>query len=81
MTSPTLFVSWRSPQSRLIHPVGRIVFDADQRLYKFDYIQNVAKAEAEGFRPFLEFPNRNQVYASSKPFPPCAQKEAMSASR
>lgn len=69
MTSPTLFVSWRSPDTRTIHPVARIVFRQDQKRYEFAYIRAVQKALAQGFLPFVEFPGLDRVYSSESPFP------------
>lgn len=73
-TAPTLFVSWRSPQTRSIHPVARIVFHPDKKLYEFSYIRAAEAALSQGFLPFLEFPTLGKVYYSDKPFPLLANR-------
>jgi hypothetical protein len=66
---PILFVSWRSPRTRTIHPVGRLVYREDQGLYEFVYIRKALEAAEEGFLPFLEFPDLDRIYLSRKLFP------------
>lgn len=77
---PTLFVSWRSPQTRLIHPVGRLALDAATHRYEFRYIASVYKARNDGFTPFPEFPALDAVYRSTQLFPLFANR-VMPASR
>jgi len=71
---PTLFVSWRSPQSRSIYPVGRFSFDSESSRYQFVYIQSALGAIDVGFQPFLEFPDLHRVYLSRQPFPMLANR-------
>ena len=66
---PVLFVSWRSPQTRSIHPVGRLLFRDDLGLYEFAYIAKAREAARDGFLPFLEFPDFGRIYLSQKLFP------------
>lgn len=68
-SSPTLFVSWRSQETRCIHPVARITFHPDQKRYEFAYIRSAETARTQGFLPFLEFPDLFRRYYSQKPFP------------
>lgn len=70
----TLFVSWRSPSTRTIHPVGRIAYYPDRGLYEFAYIRAFEMARRQGFLPFLEFPDPSRVYLSGKPFPLLANR-------
>ncbi len=74
MTPPTLFVSWRSPKTRAVLPVARIVFHPDRQLYEFAYIRAVEQARDQEFLPFLEFPDLRQTYFSEKPFPLLANR-------
>ena len=74
MTSPTLFVSWRSPETRAVLPVARIVFHPDRALYEFAYIRAAEQAREQGFFPFLEFPDLHRAYLSQKPFPLLANR-------
>ena len=66
---PVLFVSWRSPQTRKIHPVGRLTFDAITHHYEFRYIRSARKAEEDGFTPFPEFPKFDVIYRGVHLFP------------
>lgn len=74
ISSPALFVTWRSPKSRAVLPVGRVAFLPDQKLYEFLYIRAVESALGQGFLPFLEFPDLHQRYLSEKPFPLVANR-------
>lgn len=74
MTLPTLFVTWRSPTSRAVLPVARIIFHTDRKLYEFSYIRGVKQARMQGFLPFLEFPDLDRAYLSDKPFPLLANR-------
>ena len=66
---PILFVSWRSPRTHTIHPVGRLVYRDDLGLYEFVYIRKALEAAEEGFLPFLEFPDLGRIYLGQKLFP------------
>jgi len=67
--NPVLFVSWRSPRTRSIHPVGRLIYRDELGLYEFVYIRQALNATKEGFLPFLEFPDLLRVYLSQELFP------------
>ena len=66
---PQLFVSWRSPQTRRIHPVGRLTQDVATHRYEFRYIRAVREATEGGFVPFPEFPELRGVYRATELFP------------
>ena len=66
---PILFVSWRSPKTRSIHPVGRLAFDAATHHYEFRYICSARKAVDDGFAPFSEFPKLDAAYRGKELFP------------
>ena len=70
---PTLFVSWRSPSTRSIHPVGRLKFVADPKYYEYHYeyryIRSARRAAKEGFTPFPDFPKLENVYRDKELFP------------
>ncbi len=66
---PQLFVSWRSPKTRLVHPVGRLTHDPATHGYEFCYIRAVAGATADGFVPFPEFPSLQVFYRAHNLFP------------
>lgn len=73
-TPTTFFVTWRSVQTRAIYPVARIRHLPDRGVYEFAYIQNVSKAQADGFLPLLEFPDLGRTYTSPRPFPLLANR-------
>lgn len=66
---PQLFVSWRSPKSRRVHPVGRLTNDPATHGYEFRYVRNVSEATTDGFVPFSEFPTLAGVYRAHNLFP------------
>jgi len=66
---PVLFVSWRSPQTRSVHSVGRLIYRDDLGLYEFVYIHRALEAGREGVLPFLEFPEIGGLYLSQELFP------------
>jgi hypothetical protein len=66
---PVLFVSWRSPQTRRIYPVGRLTFETPTHRYGFHYINSARHASGDGFTPFPEFPRLSTVYRSTQLFP------------
>jgi hypothetical protein len=67
--SPVLFVTWRSPKTRSIIPVGRLIYRDDDKLYEFAYIKLAEEAGRQGFMPFLDFPYLGQFYLSQQLFP------------
>ncbi len=64
-----LFVAWRSPWTRRIHAVARLVELEDGAGWELSYVQGVREALNEGFCAFLEFPALDQVYLSHELFP------------
>jgi len=66
---PVLFVTWRSPKTHSIIPVGRLIYRDHDGLYEFVYIHNVEEALRQGFMPFLDFPFKGQFYLSPQLFP------------
>lgn len=65
-----LFVAWQNPDTRRFYPVARL---AQVRgpgcvdCYEFAYIQGCK--EADGFHPFISFPDIQQIYRSHSLFP------------
>lgn len=66
--TPVLFVTWRSPKTHSIIPVGRLIY-RDDKLYEFAYINKAQEAVHQGFMPFLDFPYLGQFYLSHQLFP------------
>ena len=66
---PVLFVTWRSPKTHSILPVGRLIYRDHDGLYEFAYINKVQEAVQQGFMPFLDFPFLGQFYLSHQLFP------------
>ena len=66
---PQLFVSWRSPKTRLVHPVGRLTQNPATHGYEFCYIRAVYGAQDDEFVPFPEFPDVSAVYRARDLFP------------
>ena len=67
---PALFVAWRAPESRRIHPVGRLMHRGGAtQAYEFAYIQGAHAAGRDGFEPFIPFPDLTQVYRSRELLP------------
>lgn len=67
-----LFVAWQQPKTRRFYPVARLAHATDedcQQCYEFAYIHGAREAEEHGFRPFLSFPDLEQVYRSPELFP------------
>jgi len=65
---PVLFVTWRSPKTHSIIPVGRLIY-RDDKLYEFTYIKKAQEAIQQGFMAFLDFPYLGQFYLSHQLFP------------
>lgn len=59
-------VAWRNRSRRRTAPVG--VLDHDARGYRFQYLEAVGQS-VDGFRPFIGFPNFEQVYESPRLWP------------
>ena len=70
-TVRALYVAWQQPESRRYFPVGRLVAGSanGRELYEFVYAGGALEAAAEGFRPFLAFPDFLGVYRSDRLFP------------
>ena len=65
-----LFVAWQNPATRRFYPVGRLAqIDTPdhQGCFEFVYLQGVL--EADGFEPFISFPNLHRIYQSHELFP------------
>lgn len=78
-----LFVAWQQPDTRRFHPVARLARVSEgacDHCFEFAYIQGAIQAQADGFQPFLAFPNLNEVYRSRSLFPTFANR-LMSESR
>lgn len=77
-----LFVAWRSPQTRTIHPVGRLL--ARRRGgavgWEFAYLHGARAAAADGFTAFPDFPDLTAVYDSLE-LPPLFENRVMPATR
>ncbi len=61
-----LAVAWRNRPRKLIAPVG--VLDHGATGYRFQYLESTHSA-VEGFRPFIGFPDLDQVYESTRLWP------------
>lgn len=59
-------VSWRNRARREISPVGALDFQSG--LYRFQYLE-AAHHQVQGFRPFVGFPNLEEIYESSRLWP------------
>lgn len=64
-----LFVAWRSPRTRGIHPVARLLQREQAPGWELAYIEGARTAAAHGFVPFIEFPDLGRVYESEELFP------------
>lgn len=67
-----LFVAWQQPKTRRFHPVARLARLAKgsgELHFEFAYVEGVRAAQADGFQPFLAFPDVNEVYRSRDLFP------------
>ena len=65
-----LFVAWQNPETRRFYPVARLAQVKGSTCidcYEFTYIHGCL--EAEGFHPFVSFPDIHQVYRSRSLFP------------
>ncbi len=65
-----LFIAWQHPETRRFHPVARLaqVQGAGCADYfEFTYIEGAR--QADGFQPFVSFPELHQVYRSQRLFP------------
>jgi hypothetical protein len=65
-----LFVAWQNPTTRRFFPVGRLAQiegDGCEDCFEFVYIQGAR--QAEGFQPFISFPDLDQIYRARELFP------------
>ena len=72
-----LFVAWQDPASRRFFPVARLAQIAEddcEDCFEFVYIEAVNAARAEGFQPFLSFPDFETLYRSRELFPMFANR-------
>lgn len=82
MSSPLhLYVAWRDPASRRIVPVGRLRrIEQPFEGYEFVCIEEARAAAQRGFRPFMAFPELDEVYRSEE-LPAFFKNRVMSPSR
>jgi len=64
-----VFVAWKDPEHRAIHPVARLLERPASPYFEFTYLAGVRAAERAGFSPFLAFPDENAAYRSDDLFP------------
>ncbi len=64
-----LFVAWQNPTTRRFYPVGRRAELEDDGGGRFEFAYIQGARGAEGFLPFLPFPDVSQVYRSDELFP------------
>jgi hypothetical protein len=64
-----LFVAWRSPRTRGIYPVARLLQRESAPQWELAYIEGAHTAAAHGFVPFIEFPQLERAYESEELFP------------
>ncbi len=65
-----LFVAWQHQETRRFHTVARLAQVSGagyEECFEFTYIQG--SLQAEGFLPFISFPDLHQVYRSRSLFP------------
>lgn len=62
----SIFVIWKSPESRRNYLVGRITRDEK---YSFNYESELEEAKKEGFTEFIPFPNKDELYKNEILFP------------
>ena len=74
-TDRLLFVAWQNPVTRRFYPVARLAQiegDGCQDCFEFAYIRGTQ--QADGFQPFVSFPNLDQVYRGKVLFPMFANR-------
>jgi hypothetical protein len=59
-------IAWRNRRRRFISPVA--ILDHDAGGYRFQYLPHVGEF-VEGFRPFIGFPDFEEIYESSRLWP------------
>lgn len=66
-----LIVAWQDVSSRKYFPVARLsrLELRGGKIYQFVYIRGIDEAAKHGFKPFVAFPDYNEVYESSDLFP------------
>ena len=70
-----LFVAWQNPVTRSFFPVARLAQIQGEDCpdcFEFAYVQGALTAE--GFLPFVSFPDQNQIYRSRELFPMFANR-------
>lgn len=64
-----LFVAWRSPRTRGIYPVARLLLRDEEPAWELCYIDGARQAALVGFAPFIEFDDLHSLYVSRELFP------------
>lgn len=69
--SDRLIVAWQDASSRRYFPVARLtrLETHGETIYQFVYVRGIDEARKHGFKPFVAFPDPNDVYESSELFP------------
>lgn len=62
-----LIVNWQSTTTRAIIPVAELIERGGA--FEFGYLKGAARAQKEGFQPFLAFPQMDSRYQSDRLFP------------
>lgn len=65
----TLYVAWRSPETRAIYPVARLTYQPESPCYEFTYIAGALDAQMYGFNPFLGLQDLGQRYLGDELLP------------
>lgn len=65
-----LYVVWQEPKSLGYFPVGHLEYICEdgKGYYQYNYIKGVEKAKEFDFKPFLTFPNLDEIYRSKELF-------------
>lgn len=61
-----LYLIWKSEKTRRQYIIGQL---SKNTHYEFEYGNDVAEAQKDGFTPLISFPNLEGIYCSNKMFP------------
>lgn len=65
-----LFVAWQNPVTRRFYPVARLAqIEGDGCEDCFEFVYIAGAEQAEGFQPFVSFPDLHQLYRAQELFP------------
>ena len=65
-----LFVAWQNPGTRRFYPVARLAqIEGDSCSDCFEFVYLQGSQQADGFQPFVSFPDLKQVYRARELFP------------